>query len=269
MQTLLEHLNQWSTPFYSPRYSAHMCADQSLPAILGYLSTMFYNLNNVAFEGSPFTTQIEIQVGAQLCEMMGYNIDKTVSPAAWGHIACDGTVANIESMWWGTANSFTILNFTDAYSIFKTLGHVSTCSFYKILRTANCLYLARNLKFYPLSLSLAMRDEKALKFIADSFTVETCKGNVKLLKDFTTWELLNLKVSTVVEIPERLNKQYQISSAFLDSAMKKYLVQTIGKDVLMEQWGIKNQPAIIIPSTKHYSWPKGAGMCHFNKKKYV
>lgn len=41
-----------------------------------------------------------------------------------------------------------------------------------------------------------MRDEKALKFIADSFTVETCKRDIKLLKDFTTWELLNLKVPT-------------------------------------------------------------------------
>lgn len=76
-----------------------MTGDPSLPAILGYLATMFYNQNNVAFEASPYTTQIELLVGAQMCEMMGYNIDKTSSPVAWGHIACDGTVANIESMW--------------------------------------------------------------------------------------------------------------------------------------------------------------------------
>ncbi|KAL5532192.1 hypothetical protein ACEPAF_5756 [Sanghuangporus sanghuang] len=92
--TLLQNLGQWSLPFYSPRYSAHMCADQTLPAILGYLSTMFYNPNNVAFEGGPYTTQIELIVGEQLSEMMGYDPDK-----AWGHIACDGTVANIESIW--------------------------------------------------------------------------------------------------------------------------------------------------------------------------
>lgn len=109
-----------------------------------------------------------------------------------------------------------------------------------------------------------MRDETALKFIADSFTAETCKGDVKLLKDFTAWELLNLKVSTVIEFPERLSGQYHISSSFLDSALKKYLVQTIGKDVLMKHWDIKNQPAIIVPSTKHYSWPKGAGMLHLS-----
>lgn len=91
---LLDNLGAASLPFFSPRYSAHMCADQSLPAILGYLSTMFYNPNNVAFEGSPFTTQIELIVGKEMSTMMGYDGDK-----AWGHIACDGTVANLESIW--------------------------------------------------------------------------------------------------------------------------------------------------------------------------
>lgn len=85
-----------------------MSVDQSLPAILGYLSTMFYNPNNVAFEASPFTTIVELEVGLQLCEMLGYNRyedtlpDESgeVEPVAWGHIACDGSVANLESVWY-------------------------------------------------------------------------------------------------------------------------------------------------------------------------
>ena len=100
VQMLLENLNKGSIPFYSPRYSAHMCVDQSLPAILGYLSTMIHNPNNVAFEASPFTTKLELQVGKEMSKMMGYNIDESKgSPVAWGHITCDGTVANLESIW--------------------------------------------------------------------------------------------------------------------------------------------------------------------------
>ena len=39
-------------------------------------------------------------VGEQLCEMLGYNINPAREGAlAWGHLACDGTVANAESMW--------------------------------------------------------------------------------------------------------------------------------------------------------------------------
>lgn len=100
LTTLLTALGEKSIPFYSPRYSGHMSVDQSLPAILGYLSTMFYNPNNVAFEASPLTTLIELECGLQLCEMMGYNrLDNTEEPLAWGHIASGGTVANLESMW--------------------------------------------------------------------------------------------------------------------------------------------------------------------------
>lgn len=97
---LLTELGKKSIPFYSPRYSGHMCVDQSLPAILGFLSTTFYNPNNVAFEASPLTTLIEQEVGLQLSEMMGYNrLQNSEEPLAWGHIASGGTVANLESMW--------------------------------------------------------------------------------------------------------------------------------------------------------------------------
>lgn len=116
---------------------------------------------------------------------------------------------------------------------------------------------ARNLKFYPLSLRDAMDDE--LSFISDTFEVETCVGETKLLKDLSTWELLNLRVPTVLAIPERLQQECDISATYLDSVMKKYIIQSISKDVLMDKWHIKNQPVIFVPSTKHYSWPKGAG----------
>ena len=82
-----------------------MSVDQNLPAILGYLSTMFYNPNNVAFEASPFTTLLELKVGDQLCEMLGYRTSdeedqEDTRPVGWGHITCDGTVANLESIWY-------------------------------------------------------------------------------------------------------------------------------------------------------------------------
>ena len=82
-----------------------MSVDQNLPAILGYLSTMFYNPNNVAFEASPFTTLLELKVSDQLCEMLGYRTSdeedqEDTRPVGWGHITCDGTVANLESIWY-------------------------------------------------------------------------------------------------------------------------------------------------------------------------
>lgn len=88
-----------------------------MPAILGWLMTVLYNPNNVAFEASPITTILgwaslrtshsrltfiapELDVGTQLCTLLGYDVDASDPAAGWGHIACDGTVANLESIWY-------------------------------------------------------------------------------------------------------------------------------------------------------------------------
>jgi hypothetical protein len=97
-------LPQHSVPFYSPRYIGHMVNDVSMPATLGYLMGLMYNPNNISSEAGPLTHIIEYDVGQQLCSMLGYNaqLGETPSlegPTAWGHITCDGSVANMESMW--------------------------------------------------------------------------------------------------------------------------------------------------------------------------
>ena len=72
-----------------------------MASMLGYFMTMMYNPNNVALEASPLSTVAEIEVGEQLCELFGYNIDEDnlETPTGWGHVTCDGTVANLESIW--------------------------------------------------------------------------------------------------------------------------------------------------------------------------
>lgn len=98
-----ETLGKQSIPSWHPRYQGHMCTDMTMPGLLGYFMTMIYSPNNVAVEGGPFTTVVELRVGKQLCKMFGYSIDeeKRDMPLSWGHITCDGTVANLESIWVG------------------------------------------------------------------------------------------------------------------------------------------------------------------------
>jgi tyrosine decarboxylase len=91
---LAGNLQTSSIPWFSPRYLGHMNADTLMAANLGYMLTILYNPNNVAYEGSPATTALEIEVGRQLAKLMGYNPDH-----AWGHITSGGTVANYEGLW--------------------------------------------------------------------------------------------------------------------------------------------------------------------------
>ncbi|KAJ3544388.1 hypothetical protein NM208_g272 [Fusarium decemcellulare] len=214
-------LGEHSAPFWSPRYEAHMCTDLTMSSLLGYFMTMLYNPNNVALEASPMTTLVELRVGQQLCKLFGYNIDEQKSPVSWGHITCDGTVANLESIW-----------------------------------------VARNLKFYPLSLSLALTEEKGkLKYIAEKFYAPSCyHSSKKLFKDLDAWELLNLSPETVLDLPNELNKQFGITSKFLESALNDFNIQTMGREELERKCGVKKPTRYFVSKTRHYSWPKGAAI---------
>ena len=93
-------------PVYSPRYNAHMTADQTLPSILGYFAGMLYNPNNVTPEAAPVTVQWELDVGADILRMLGYQPPpRDAGPGGvktefgWAHITSGGTVANLEALW--------------------------------------------------------------------------------------------------------------------------------------------------------------------------
>ncbi|GAO18709.1 hypothetical protein UVI_02053150 [Ustilaginoidea virens] len=216
-------LGEHSAPFWSPRYEAHMCTDLTMPSLLGYFMTMLYNPNNVALEASPITTLVELKVGKQLCNLFGYNCEVTNSPdipVGWGHITCDGTVANLESIW-----------------------------------------VARNLKFYPLAVAQAMR-HGGLKFIAGKFKVEPCKlgSEEKLFSELTTWELLNLRPETVLGLPEKLNSEFGISGTYLQDTLQEYNIQTVGRRPLEDEFKIEKEGKYLIGTSRHYSWPKTAAI---------
>lgn len=80
-------------PFHSPRYAAHMLAEQTLPGIAGYFAAMLYNPNNVTSEVAPVTVKLELEAGRLLSKMIGYGDD------AWAHLCSGGTTANFEALW--------------------------------------------------------------------------------------------------------------------------------------------------------------------------
>ena len=49
-----------------------MDSDPTMASMLGYLSGMLWNQNNVDPTTSPVTTALEIEVGKQLCSLLGY-----------------------------------------------------------------------------------------------------------------------------------------------------------------------------------------------------
>ena len=95
LATLSTRLQKGSNPWFSDRYLGHMTSDILLPGIVGYMAAMLYNSNNVVYEASPATTEMELEVGLQLARLLGYNSDK-----AWGNITSGGTNANFQALWY-------------------------------------------------------------------------------------------------------------------------------------------------------------------------
>jgi glutamate/tyrosine decarboxylase-like PLP-dependent enzyme len=223
LDELVERLGA-SVPFYSYRYQAHMLWDTTLPAVLGYLAAMLYNQNNVAAEASPVTTALEMEVGRDLCTMLGYTVPPVGASATsavppWGHITCDGSVANIESMW-----------------------------------------AARNLKFFPVSLAAALEHDSRLK-AAKGLTTRLPNGTSARLVDLDSWGKLNLGVDEILAYPTRLQDEYGVTSDELDLILQDYSVQSLGLLELSRRYLKGVQPGVVlVPGTRHYSWPKGAAV---------
>ncbi|GKU09335.1 unnamed protein product, partial [Fusarium langsethiae] len=119
----------------------------------------------------------------------------------------------------------------------------------------------RNLKFYPLSLCLALKRGK-LQFIADRFYAPSCfhATNKTLFKDLSGWDLLNLRSEVILDLPDQLNKQFGITSKFLESALNKFNIQTIGRELLEREFKVKEPIQYFVSKTRHYSWPKGVAI---------
>lgn len=95
-------------PFHSPRYAGHMIAEQTLPAVAGYLAAMLYNPNNVSADAAPVTVRLELEAARMIARMLGHPSD------GWAHLTSGGTVANLESLWLARTSRYLPLMVADA-----------------------------------------------------------------------------------------------------------------------------------------------------------
>lgn len=89
-----KRLRSGSIPWQSAgRYWGQMNSDTLMPAQLAYDYAQLFNSNNVALEASMATSQMEEDVANDFCKLLGY-------PNGWGHITHDGSMANLEGIWY-------------------------------------------------------------------------------------------------------------------------------------------------------------------------
>ncbi|GAB1537366.1 hypothetical protein NUACC21_00060 [Scytonema sp. NUACC21] len=126
---------------------------------------------------------------------------------------------------------------------------------------SKAIWSARNLKFYPLALQAALKNEATIATAKD-ISVSLARGEIAPLIKLDTWSLLNLKSDDILALPGRLTKEYQIPRSAIAQAMSKYSLQNLGIQEFSRQFlsDIPKSPVFFVPGTKHYSFPKAAAL---------
>src|ERR1044072_645649 len=227
LRGLLSFLKK-SVPFFSMRYQGHMNWDLIIPGILGYFSEMLYNPNNVPFEGLTASTLLEILGGDDLCRMLGFKIPKDESAIRpWGHVTCDGTVANIEAIW----SSRNLKLFAVALQA--------------ALKNEDSLKKARDL-----TIAIPQGGNKPLLSL-DLWALLNLRADDVLA--------LPARLSTEFDLERSI-----ITAALENYSLQNLGIQEFSRRFLTE---LKHATVFMVPGTKHYSFTKAAavlGICSDN-----
>ena len=218
-----------SGAFFSMRSQGHMLWDVTIPGLAGYFAAMLYNQNNVAAEASPVTTMMEIAVGDDLCRMLGFSVPDA-SPRArssaalrpWGHITCDGSIANMEGLWMARN-----LKFYPSALLAAARGEKSAAELLK--------------------LKVPLLDGKQKK-LADCTPWELLNFPIDAVLDLPAQITKQTKITTQ-QLAAFFGK-YSVSALGMAGACQEYIFRP----------GLKQLPILTAPVTNHYSWPKAAAL---------
>ena len=220
-----------SGTFFSMRTIGHMLWDTTMPGILGYFAALLYNQNNVAAEASPVTTLMEMHVGNELCKMLGYAVNPIgkkpgefqVPPGqvtGWGHITCDGSVANLEGLWMARNLKF--------YAVAVRAAIQNDDGF-------------KNIKNFQVKL---LNGTMVTLATLDDWTTLNLPIDEVLSIPTNIASQYNIDPTTVSNIIAN----YTVQNVGLHDMLRKYLPT------------ISSSPVSMCSATRHYSWPKNAAI---------
>lgn len=139
----------------------------------------------------------------------------------------------------------------------KPWGHITAGG---SVANVEAVWAARNLRFQSVALAHALRVDPDLEKAA-AITVHTAQGRRTKLVDLTAWEALNIPVDDALALPRRFTEDCDVPEEAVKAALDRYSLQQMGLlDFYRTILPDTPPPAIIVPATAHYSWPRGAGL---------
>ena len=220
-----------AAPLYSPRQVAHIVSDPSLPAFVGYFAGLLYNQNNVVAEVSPETVREERAYFTALAEMVGY---PTFLPET---LPRDARTRRAAYSWDHLCSGGTIANL-------------------------EALWIARNIRLYPLAVRLVAEQSDAFEVFAD-LEVTTAEGDRAALRPLSTWRLSNLPIDEITDLHLRIKATLadapDRAQAFQE-ALPSVRQAGLASFLLQYNRAFPDDPArlpkVLISQATHYCWQK-------------
>lgn len=220
-------------PLYSPRQIGHMVSDPTLPALVGYFAGLLYNQNNVVAEAAPETVRKEGAYVAALAQMIGY------PPLVPERLPPDARRERTPYAWGHLASGGTVAN-------------------------VEALWLARNVRLYPLAVRLLAATEAAFGPLGE-LEITPAGGRRRALRDLRTFEFLNLPISEVTHLHLRIRTELRAAGPETAAALEAALpsVRKTGLAGLLLRYNEHfptdplRPPVVLVSQAAHYGWAKG------------
>jgi len=221
-----------AAPLYSPRQVAHIVSDPSLPAFVGYFAGLLYNQNNVVAEVSPETVREERAYFKALAEMVGY---PSFLPET---LPQDARTRRSAYSWGHLCSGGTVANL-------------------------EALWIARNIRLYPLAVRLVAAETDAFASFAD-LEVTTAQGERAPLDTLSTWRLSNLPIDAITDLHLRIKATLSEGPAARAEAFQEALPSVrqagLASFLLRYNRAFPDDPArlpkVLISQATHYCWQK-------------
>ncbi|CAH3028791.1 unnamed protein product, partial [Porites evermanni] len=148
----------------------------------------------------------------------------------------------------------------------ESMGHLVTGG---SVANIEAMWVARNLKFYPLGLQEALIKKDKLKGAREYEIYRPQKGKDVRLVKATTWELLNLDTDTILKMPSDVSKKAGISEDELSILLTNHLYECIGITEFNNRHGLTQNPCVVAASTYHVSFDKAMTILGIGRENLV
>lgn len=139
-----------------------------------------------------------------------------------------------------------------------TWGHITADG---TIANLEAMWVARNLKFYPLAIKKAILANMEPLKEALELTLNVYDEDIRSIKpvkfgNCTQWQLLNIECSEIMDLPEKIIDMCQLGEGEFDTYLKPFLLQNLGLIEYAREYTDIAKVKVFVPVTNHYSWPK-------------